>query len=50
MCLVAGPIGSGKTTTLYALLHELELSNHSVVTIENPVEYAVDLCDGQLKE
>lgn len=42
LCLVAGPTGSGKTTTLYALLHELELSNHSVLTIEDPVEYPVD--------
>lgn len=42
MCLVTGPTGSGKTTTLYALLHELELSNYSVVTIEDPVEYPVD--------
>jgi type II secretory ATPase GspE/PulE/Tfp pilus assembly ATPase PilB-like protein len=42
MCLVAGPVGSGKTTTLYALLHELELADHAIVTIEDPVEYAVD--------
>jgi type II secretory ATPase GspE/PulE/Tfp pilus assembly ATPase PilB-like protein len=42
MCLVTGPIGSGKTTTLYALLHELEMSDRAVVTIEDPVEYALD--------
>ncbi len=42
MCLVTGPTGSGKTTTLYALLHELELSNYSIVTIEDPVEYPID--------
>ncbi len=39
MFLVTGPIGSGKTTTLYALLAELDLVQHSILTIENPVEY-----------
>jgi len=42
MFLVTGPTGSGKTTTLYALIHELELSSEAVVTIEDPVEYPVD--------
>ncbi len=42
MCLVCGPIGSGKTTTLYALLHELRLLNKAVITIEDPVEYHID--------
>jgi general secretion pathway protein E len=42
MCLVSGPTGSGKTTTLYALLHELEMSDRAVVTIEDPVEYSLD--------
>jgi type II secretory ATPase GspE/PulE/Tfp pilus assembly ATPase PilB-like protein len=40
--MVAGPTGSGKTTTLYALLHRLKLHERSVVTIEDPVEYQVD--------
>jgi general secretion pathway protein E len=40
--LVTGPTGSGKTTTLYAVLHELDLKPCSVVTIEDPVEYQVD--------
>lgn len=39
MFLVTGPTGSGKTTTLYALLHELRRRNSNVVTIEDPVEY-----------
>ena len=39
MFLVTGPIGSGKTTTLYALLAELDLVRHSIFTVENPVEY-----------
>ncbi|MCA9187246.1 MAG: GspE/PulE family protein [Pirellulaceae bacterium] len=42
MFVVTGPTGSGKTTTLYALLQELRLHERSVVTIENPVEYRVD--------
>jgi len=41
MFLVAGPTGSGKTTTLYALLHELKLSDSHVITLEDPVEYEV---------
>ena len=42
MFLVTGPTGSGKTTTLYALLHELKLAERSVITIEDPVEYQID--------
>jgi general secretion pathway protein E len=42
LCLVAGPTSSGKTTTLYALLHELQLVSRSIVTIEDPVEYQID--------
>ena len=42
MFLVAGPTGSGKTTTLYALLHRLKLYERNVITIEDPVEYEVD--------
>jgi type II secretory ATPase GspE/PulE/Tfp pilus assembly ATPase PilB-like protein len=42
MFLVAGPVGSGKTTTLYSLLSELHLTQRSIVTIEDPVEYQLD--------
>ncbi|HRX86304.1 MAG TPA: GspE/PulE family protein [Phycisphaerae bacterium] len=42
MFLVCGPTGSGKTTTLYALLHELRVAERSVVTIEDPVEYQLE--------
>jgi type II secretory ATPase GspE/PulE/Tfp pilus assembly ATPase PilB-like protein len=42
MLLVSGPAGSGKTTTLYALLHRLKLHEINVVTIEDPVEYQID--------
>jgi len=40
--LVAGPTGSGKTTTLYALLHELKQQARNILTIEDPVEYQID--------
>lgn len=42
MVLVAGPTGSGKTTTLYAALHELVDGRRNVVTIEEPIEYRMD--------
>lgn len=41
MLLVAGPTGSGKTTTLYTLLHQLKMIDTHVVTLEKPVEYRV---------
>jgi general secretion pathway protein E len=39
MVLVAGPTGSGKTTTLYAALNQLDRNRHNIMTIEDPVEY-----------
>ncbi|MBF8267190.1 MAG: type secretion system protein GspE [Dehalococcoidia bacterium] len=42
MILVSGPTGSGKTTTLYAALHELIDGRRNIITIEEPVEYRVD--------
>ena len=39
MVLCAGPTGSGKTTTLYATLTEIDERSRNVVTIEDPVEY-----------
>jgi type IV pilus assembly protein PilB len=37
--LVTGPTGSGKTTTLYAALHELNRPDKKIITAEHPVEY-----------
>ena len=39
MVLVTGPTGSGKTTTLYAALSELNTLDRKIITVEDPVEY-----------
>jgi type IV pilus assembly protein PilB len=39
MVLVTGPTGSGKTTTLYAALSEIQSPDDKIITIEDPVEY-----------
>jgi len=39
MVLVTGPTGSGKTTTLYAALNEVNTKEDKIITIEDPVEY-----------
>jgi MSHA biogenesis protein MshE len=39
MILVTGPTGSGKTTSLYAALSELNTSERKIITVEDPVEY-----------
>ncbi|WP_051331216.1 GspE/PulE family protein [Aneurinibacillus terranovensis] len=41
MILIAGPTGSGKTTTMYAMLHELQREGRNVVSLEQPVEYRI---------
>ena len=40
--LVTGPTGSGKTTTLYAALQELNNNELNISTVEDPVEYFID--------
>ena len=40
--LVTGPAGSGKSTTLYAMLHELNKESVNIITIEDPVEYRME--------
>jgi type IV pilus assembly protein PilB len=42
MVLITGPTGSGKTTTLYAALSELNSGEEKIITIEDPVEYQLD--------
>jgi type IV pilus assembly protein PilB len=41
MVLVTGPTGSGKTTTLYAVVNELRTGKVNIVTVEDPVEYDI---------
>src|SRR3979411_770617 len=40
--LVTGPTGSGKTTTLYAALAQLDAQRTNIVTVEDPIEYDLD--------
>ena len=40
--LITGPTGSGKTTTLYSCLREIDLLDKNVITIEDPVEYRLN--------
>ncbi len=42
LVLVTGPTGSGKTTTLYAAVAELDRAKLNVVSVEDPIEYALD--------
>lgn len=48
--LVAGPTGSGKTTTLYAALAELNTNERNIITLEDPVEYDLPgITQGQIR-
>lgn len=42
MLVVCGPTGSGKTTTLYAMLSEIDAFQKNIITIEDPIEYKLD--------
>ena len=42
MVLVTGPTGSGKTTTLYSALANINLPHHNIMTAEDPVEYNLE--------
>ncbi len=43
MVLVSGPTGSGKTTTLYAIMRTINAMEKNILTIEDPVEYTMPL-------
>ena len=43
LLLVTGPTGSGKTTTLYSALELIKSSTRNIVTVEDPVEYQIEL-------
>lgn len=45
MILATGPTGSGKTTTLYTILKELNTPGVSIITIEDPIEYSLEGID-----
>jgi len=42
LVLISGPTGSGKTTTLYATLKELNTEKRNILTVEDPVEYTLE--------
>lgn len=42
MFLCTGPTGSGKTTTLYSILHKLNQIDRNIITVEDPVEYQLN--------
>jgi len=51
LILVTGPTGSGKTTTLYAAINYLNSIEKNIITIEDPVEYQIDIVNqNQVKE
>jgi type IV pilus assembly protein PilB len=41
--LLCGPTGSGKTTTLFSILNQLAAEDNNIITVENPVEYKLEL-------
>ena len=42
LILITGPTGSGKSTTLYAMLNEVDKDHMNVLSLEDPVEYSID--------
>lgn len=51
MVLVTGPTGSGKTTTLYALLNEMNQPESKIITLEDPIEYHLNgITQSQINE
>lgn len=51
MLLVTGPTGSGKTTTLYTILHMLNTPDVKIITLEDPIEYHLEnISQSQIRE
>ncbi len=49
LILITGPTGSGKTTTLYSILNELDREKENVISLEDPVEYHIpDVSQSQM--
>jgi len=42
LVLITGPTGSGKSTTLYAMLNEVDKEHKNVLSLEDPIEYSID--------
>ena len=42
LILISGPTGSGKTTTLYAMMNEMDKDHKNVLSLEDPIEYNID--------
>ena len=42
LILISGPTGSGKTTTLYSMLNEIDKNEKNVLSLEDPIEYNID--------
>ncbi|MBU6231876.1 MAG: Flp pilus assembly complex ATPase component TadA [Patescibacteria group bacterium] len=42
MILITGPTGSGKSTTLYSILNELDRESYNILSLEDPVEYQIE--------
>lgn len=42
LVLIVGPTGSGKSTTLYSLINELNIPERKIITLEDPVEYQIE--------
>jgi len=42
LILISGPTGSGKTTTLYSMLNEIDKEEYNVLSLEDPIEYNID--------
>jgi type II secretory ATPase GspE/PulE/Tfp pilus assembly ATPase PilB-like protein/ActR/RegA family two-component response regulator len=47
LILIVGPTGSGKTTTIYSLLHKIDYKTRSIISVEDPVEYRISFVNQQ---